>query len=143
MGVCSLSLSKIFKMLAWDKKYIHILLLLNYRTYICASSLGFFVPVLLLFLLFSTESKFSETFVYFDESWWHFQATEIQASNDTAENNDALTLNQKTHDFISTMQIQQLRPWKHLYRIQMCKSRDGKCPEFLQNATSNQIEESC
>lgn len=68
-----------------------------------------------------------------------FQAAELQAPNDTAENNEALTLNQKAHNFILTMQIQQLRPRKHLYGIQMCKSREGKCPISLQNAISNQV----
>ena len=55
------------------------------------------------------ESKFQESFVYFDEFQWHFQAEETQAPSDTAENNKALTLNQKAHNFILTMQIQQLR----------------------------------
>lgn len=34
--------------------------------------------------------------------------------NDTAENNEALRLNQKAHNFLSTMEIQQLRPGEHL-----------------------------
>lgn len=51
-----------------------------------------------------------------------FYRLQIQAPNDTAKNNEVLTLNQKTRDFISTMQIQQSTSREPLYRIQMSKS---------------------